>query len=483
MRHRILQWFKQDNVTSMALYGLSLLMMKGTSLLMLPFMASYLTPSQFGHLELLSITTVFFSLMVGLAMHENLYRFIGTIKDASTRFARVCELYSSSFSTSLLIAGVLFAGYFAVSHAALTINTEQMALITIVVIVEAPLAICLAWLRLNNKAVTFFKISFVTLLIQVSLVILILTNNPDVTLLFSVGVLCAVLQVTYLHFHNKLSFKLPTLVHYKRYIQYSFPLMLSAAVAFGLSGAERWIIAEAHTLETLGIYAVAAKFALALGILIQPFHMWWMPKRFEVLETLGKEKVALNTQHGIIALCFLGVIVMWMSQCFISLALPSDYQSASQLVVLCIVIMLLKEMVEMLNIGVLYAKQTSKLFIINIVATAVALVSAWLTKETGVTAILLSLCMGQFIRLTLIYHLSQSLCHIPYRYGALLAFVLISSLFTISGWFNHSLETAGVMLVLQPMALIALLHKLRFISLSASSVHKAHRHNHVERTL
>ncbi|WFB46566.1 hypothetical protein [Vibrio coralliilyticus] len=162
MRHRILQWFKQDNVTSMALYALSLLMMKGTSLLMLPFMASYLTPSQFGHLELLSITTVFFSLMVGLAMHENLYRFIGTIKDASTRFARVCELYSSSFSTSLLLAGGLFAGYFAVSHAALTINTEQMALITIVVIVEAPLAICLAWLRLNNKAVTFFKISFVT---------------------------------------------------------------------------------------------------------------------------------------------------------------------------------------------------------------------------------------------------------------------------------------------------------------------------------
>ena len=171
-----------------------------------------------------------------------------------------------------------------------------------------------------------------------------------------------------------------------------------------------------------------------------------MPKRFEVLETLGKEKVALNTQHGIIALCFLGVIVMWMSQCFISLALPSDYQSASQLVVLCIVIMLLKEMVEMLNIGVLYAKQTSKLFIINIVATAVALVSAWLTKETGVTAILLSLCMGQFIRLTLIYHLSQSLCHIPYRYGALLAFVLISSLFTISGWFNHSLETVNPVL-------------------------------------
>ena len=150
-------------------------------------------------------------------------------------------MYSSSFSTSLLLAGVLFAGYFAVSHAALTINTEQMALITIVVIVEAPLAICLAWLRLNNKAVTFFKISFVTLLIQVSLVILILTNNPDVTLLFSVGVLCAVLQVTYLHFHNKLSFKLPTLVHYKRYVQYSFPLMLSASVAFGLSGAERWL--------------------------------------------------------------------------------------------------------------------------------------------------------------------------------------------------------------------------------------------------
>ncbi|KJY94227.1 membrane protein [Vibrio neptunius] len=483
MRHKILQWLKQDNVTSIMLYAVSLLMMKGASLFMLPLMTSYLTPSQFGHLELLSITTVFFSLLVGLAMHENLYRFIGTEKNEALRFSRARELYSSSLFTSFVIVGLLAAGYLAISPTAWTINTEQMVLLAVVITVEAPLAICLAWLRLNNKAVTFFKISCVTLLIQVSLVILILTSKPDVTLLFSVGVLCALIQITYLHCHNKFSFKLPTLIQYKGYIQYSLPLMLSAAVAFGLSGAERWIIAEAHSLESLGIYAVAAKFSLALGILIQPFHMWWMPKRFEVLETHGKETAAKNTQLGIIGLCMLSVIVMWVSQCFIVLTLPTGYQSAGQLVVLCIVIMLLKEMVEMLNIGVLYAKQTSKLFAINAAATTVALIIAWLNREAGVAAILLSLCMGQLIRLVLIYRLSQSLCHVPYRHGALLSFVLISAVFTISGWFNHSLETAGLMLVLQPLALIALLHKLKFIALTANVAQKVRRHNQLERPL
>ncbi|MDN3684766.1 hypothetical protein QW180_19040 [Vibrio sinaloensis] len=63
--------------------------------------------------------------------------------------------------------------------------------------------------------------------------------------------------------------------------------MLSAMVAFALSGAERWIIVAYTDLDTLGIYAIAAKFALGVGILIQPFHMWWMPKRFQVQQSKG----------------------------------------------------------------------------------------------------------------------------------------------------------------------------------------------------
>ena len=103
MQRRISAWLQQENIKSMSLYAASLLMMKGTSLIMLPFMATYLTPSEFGHLELLSVTTVFFSLLVGLAMHENLYRFIGTLQKENERYAKVCELCTASLVTSFFL--------------------------------------------------------------------------------------------------------------------------------------------------------------------------------------------------------------------------------------------------------------------------------------------------------------------------------------------------------------------------------------------
>ncbi|MFY2508775.1 lipopolysaccharide biosynthesis protein [Vibrio pectenicida] len=463
MRQKIHAWLKQENVKSMSLYAASLLMMKGTSLIMLPFMATYLTPSQFGHLELLSITTVFFSLLVGLAMHENLYRFIGTIKQPSVRFTRVCELCSGSLITSMLLAVLFAICYFILFSASTSISHHQAILIAIFISFEAPLAICLAWLRLNNKALTFFKVSFVTLIIQISLIVWILGTNPSVTLLFGVGALCSLMQTVYLYLHNKFSFKLPSNANYKKYLRYSSPLMLSSIVAFGLSGAERWVIVESHPLETLGIYAVAAKFALALGILIQPFHMWWMPKRFEVLENQGTNKVVYHTQQGIAALCLLSILVTWISQCFIMATLPSTYHAASQLVVICIIIMLLKEMVELLNIGVLYAKKTNYLFYINVFATSIALSLAWTLKDTGVPAILLCLCLGQLIRLILVAYFSESLHSMPYKVKALLSIVLVSLLFTSSGWYNNSTQIAGLMLVVQPIIFLALLQKLNLI--------------------
>ncbi|GLT18918.1 LPS biosynthesis protein [Vibrio zhanjiangensis] len=464
MRQKIHAWLKQENVTSMSLYAISLLMMKGTSLIMLPFMAAYLSPNEFGHLELLSITTVFFSLLVGLSMHENLYRFVGTVKLDTERFTRVCELCTSSLVTSVLLASV-FAILFSFVFLTTAISSHQAAIITLVISVEAPLAICLAWLRLNNKAWIFFKVSLATLIIQISLIVSILVTSPNVTLIFAVGGLCTVVQTAYLYIHNRFIFKFPSLEHYKKYLRYSSPLMLSAILAFGLSGAERWIIAESHPLETLGIYAVAAKFALALGILIQPFHMWWMPKRFELLETQGREKAVHHTQHGISALCILSILVTWISQSFINLALPSSYHLASQLVVLCIIIMLLKEMAELLNIGVLYAQKTHRLFYINVIATVIALSLAWYMKHLGVSMILLCLCLGQLVRIVLIAYLSQSSYPLPYKTKSLILTMIISVLFISSSWHNSSIAVAMLMMVIQPIALIILLNRLNLIEI------------------
>ncbi|MEX0335091.1 MAG: lipopolysaccharide biosynthesis protein, partial [Vibrio tubiashii] len=101
-----------EHIKSISLYAVSLFLIKGVSLFTLPLMAHYLSPSQIGHLELLGVTTVFFSLIVGLAMHENLYRFIGTVNSKVVRKRKASQLYSATLLLSMSLSALLLIGYY-----------------------------------------------------------------------------------------------------------------------------------------------------------------------------------------------------------------------------------------------------------------------------------------------------------------------------------------------------------------------------------
>ncbi|MEI8597439.1 hypothetical protein P4S64_06845 [Vibrio sp. M60_M31a] len=95
-----------SHLKNISLYAVSLFLIKGVSLFTLPLMAQYLSPQEIGHLELLGITTVFFSLIVGIAMHEkslSIYRHNQSLHGAKKKSF---QLYSASlvvsFSLSLL---------------------------------------------------------------------------------------------------------------------------------------------------------------------------------------------------------------------------------------------------------------------------------------------------------------------------------------------------------------------------------------------
>ncbi len=454
-----------EHLKNISLYAVSLFLIKGISLLTLPLMAHYLTPSQIGQLELLGITTVFFSLIVGIAMHENLYRFIGTVTSHLVRKKKASQLYSATLIISLALSAVLVLIYYLAPFKAETFSNEQILLMALVVCYEAPLAINLAWLRLHNQAALFFKVCVTTVIAQVLLLFFALAHKPDVTAIFALNVICTFVQFLFLHHYLNFSFELPNTQRFTRYVSYSAPLMLSGVVAFGLSGAERWIVAGATNLETLGIYAVAAKFALGVGILIQPFHMWWMPKRFEAMASRGADYVADVTTQGILLLCVISIAVAWLSHIFITLALPSSYLPSVTLVGLTITMMLFKELVELINFGILYKKNTSQLLYINLVSTAIAFIICLVWLESGIEAILWSLIAGQLSRFSLTIFFSQQAYSLSYQTNGLLALLLLTVMFLLTSHLQKSVALSLLMLFLQPFSIAAV--ALRFGLVSA----------------
>ena len=68
---------KSTAINQAAYYALGIVMMKGISLLMIPFVTRQLTPVEYGTLEILLIFADVSTLIIGFGLVEALNRFIG----------------------------------------------------------------------------------------------------------------------------------------------------------------------------------------------------------------------------------------------------------------------------------------------------------------------------------------------------------------------------------------------------------------------
>ena len=79
-------------------YGLSIVLMKGLSLIMLPLIASYLSPSALGQLELLTTAAILASLFVAMGLEDCLFRFASNTQGRAQR-----KIVASLYAWALII--------------------------------------------------------------------------------------------------------------------------------------------------------------------------------------------------------------------------------------------------------------------------------------------------------------------------------------------------------------------------------------------
>ncbi|MEH6454047.1 MAG: oligosaccharide flippase family protein, partial [Psychromonas sp.] len=406
-----MKWVINSGLTQTILYGSSIALMKGISLLMLPYIAHQLSAAEFGRLEVIGTLAIIGSILVGMGLEDTLFRLAGGVTNKQQRSQIAAQIFSLTLVITLLS---LLIGWFCASTIATWIpgnpSVYEVRLVLSVLALEGCIAIPLGWLRMNNHALSFFLASTSRAILQAVLIVVLLYLDRGVAGIFEAGLIAAVAQTLLLGYlqisDTGLSFSLKT---GKRALIYSLPIMGSGLVAFALNGLDRWILAEQTSLADVAEFAIAAKFALATVLLLQPFGMWWSPVRFSVLnEKNGQQKVARFVAIGTSLALLITVLVGLLSPSLINWLLPETYIHAAQYVQGLVFIMLLKELVELFNIGCFSGKTTNSQFIINLVAAIIGIsLMLLLTPEYKVWGVIYSLIIAQFIRLVLFYKVSQ----------------------------------------------------------------------------
>ena len=418
------------------LYGVSIAVMKGISILMLPFIAHRLTLEAFGRLEVLSSFAMVVSILVGLGLENALFRFAGQADDDDERRRIAARIFGLGIVTGLLaLALVWFGATLITGQLPGALGVYEIRLVMIMLALESVIAVPMGWLRMQNRALMFFSLSIARAGLQAALILVLLAPGDDITPVLEAGVIATVLQAAVLGFLQYRDTGIALRIRGNaELIVYCLPIVASGLVAFVLNGLDRWIIAGHSGLGDVAEYGVATKFALASVLLLQPFGMWWSPRRFQVLAGPGGNDAAVRAISLGISLCLIiAVAVATGAPVLIDWLMPADYVMAASYALGLVAVMALRELTELINIGCFTRSSTWTQLWINVAATLAGL-AAMLggVNAYGVWGVILALGLAQGLRLVLFFIASQHYHRLAYPQRAI-ALLGIEALAWIAG--------------------------------------------------
>lgn len=462
--HRFPQALQQN-----VLYALSLMVMKGVSLFMLPFIAHRISPDDFGRLEVLNTLGALGAILVGFGLLNTLFRFAGQTKNRQERHGMVAEVVGINLTISavMLLFGLLLAeqiNRFLPGE----LGSYNIRLAIGIIALEGCIAIPLGWLRMNDRAGLFFALNAAKATTQALLIIVFLEMGRGIEGIMEAGFIAALalamtlvfrqVQETGLRFASARS---------KELLIYSFPLLGSGLLGFILTGLDRWLLAEAVGVAEMAQYAIAAKFALIAALLLQPFLMWWSPKRFQVLEAPdGRSQAAHFASLGSSLSLLIAVLVGLSAPVFIELLLPKDYWSASQYIPWLVLLVAIKDSAELLNLGCYTGKTTHAQFMINLAGSVIGLLGMLLLIPAyGVWGAIFALLAAQLVRLALYLSISQRLLPLPYPTVRLASLAMLTLIMLAISTEVHGLVERMLLLVIGSCSMLAALFALKLASL------------------
>lgn len=419
-------------------YGVGLLVMKGVSFIMLPIVTRYLPVAEYGRLDILVTLMNVGSIVAGFGIVEAVYRYHGYAKSEQER--RV--IVSSGFTVSVLLSTLLLLillPFLPVLLAVMPGNLEAKSIVLALVniAVGGITSVPLAWLRMRDLAQWFFVFTTVKAVIQGVMTFVLLDLGWGVDGVLWSGLISNLLLMAVLvGFQWRQSGMTVDIAVAKKMMVYGLPLVLGGVCLFVSGGLERWVLAGYTDTATLATYGVASMFALVVAFLVEPFTLWWFPKRFEYLgRNEGRELNAYYSSIGVSLSMMAAMIISLVSPFIIRFILPESYHGAAEIVPVLAIAMAIKQSAHLMNVGCYISGSTTLPTKINMILAAFSLVVYPLAiLLQGAEGVMVGVVMVNIVRFALFYVYSQKALYLDYplafiarQFICLVAIVLVGT--------------------------------------------------------
>lgn len=263
------------------IYTIGTILTRGIGIILVPIYTRYLTPSEYGVIDLFMILTSIISLTIALEIHQAVVRFYQDARDENEKMQYV----SSAFIFSIFIYSLYFVISYIFSDSFTLLLLDDLKHENIFLLASAAIATGglfiytsgqLKWQILPKQSVI---VSIVHVIIVASIAVFLLTvENMKVESIFIGQIFGNIIGVFLSIYFAKKSYKLVFVYEkFKELISFSYPLVFSGVAIFVSLYIDRIAIKELLGLDELGIYGLAYRFAAVASLVMIGFQSSLMP--------------------------------------------------------------------------------------------------------------------------------------------------------------------------------------------------------------
>lgn len=321
-------------------------MRNAASLLLLPVYTRYLTPAEYGLVELITVMTTLVGNLVSFDLNNGVFRYYHHATSAEARqrlimAAMVLGVLANSAAGALLaLCSPLLAQNFLGSSG----NAYLLAWFSLSLLLEAVCAVAFSHMRADGKVSRFLATSTLRLVAQIAfnLYFLVVLKLGAASFIYGYLISCAIQAAAALPYtlrHGSLAF---TRSDIKRLIGFGGPLAIAGLATLYISTGDRFFLSRLNSLSAVGVYALAYRLAQALNTLVYaPFTQVWEIEQYRIHARTDMHPafgVVFQATYSLLACCALG-LALFAPDLLRLLATPAFYGAAPVVPILLLALM------------------------------------------------------------------------------------------------------------------------------------------------
>ncbi len=450
-----------------SIYGLGNLLTRIVSFLMLPLYTRYLTPTDYGILELIDVTSGMVGIVIGLGLDTAVSRFYYESPKEEDR--RVVLSTAYWLAGIFAVTGALLAAGFSVPLAKLVLSSPSSSRLFIVSFAALALAVIMElnylYLRLTYRSVIFNAISMVSLVLGVVLnVVFIVFFHWGVFGILMTSLvtrlIIALPLTTWVLVRSGLGFDFGVA---KQMLRFGAPLIPSTLGTALVNYSDRYFLKHYATIADAGIWGLANKLGTSIHMLItSPFIMTFLPRRFEIAQRTDARTIfGRVSEYFLLVLVTCGLLVAVFADEILKIMTTPPFYRAAEFVPWVVLAMVFFGMRYHFEFGILYAKKTHHYAVINVSTAFLHIgLNFILVPSHGIWGAAWASVTAVAFNSAATYVAGQRLYHIPFTIGRKARVLGIACAVYAASRFIHapdlpsSVAFKGLLLIAYPVLLL-----------------------------